>query len=120
MAITIGGGEIFLVGAGSSGETKTAEGIRGAKNRRFVLYIAFAGKSGGGYSPLPTPPSPAPPPMITEPTPDYKLKISGDQSFCELVSSYIFQLFVDCRSIHSLQIQHDILQVLCFKSVDLE
>ena len=43
---------------GSSGETKIAEGIRDAKNRRFVLYIAFAGKSGGD-----SPPPPAPPPM---------------------------------------------------------
>ena len=38
----VGGG-----GAGSSVETKTAEGIQDAKNPRFVLYIAFAGKSGG-------------------------------------------------------------------------
>ena len=38
---------------GSSGETKIAEGIKDAKNRRFVLYIAFAAKSGGGYSPPP-------------------------------------------------------------------
>ena len=39
-------------GGGSSGETKIAEGIRDAKNRRFVLYIAFAGKSeGGGLQP---------------------------------------------------------------------
>ena len=46
---SIGGGAIFLVEGGgcSSGETKIAEGIRDAKNRRFVLYIAFAGKSGG-------------------------------------------------------------------------
>ena len=34
-------------GGGSSSETKIAEGIRDAKNRRFVLYIAFAGKRGG-------------------------------------------------------------------------
>ena len=61
--MNIGGGAIFLVGGGgSSGETKIAEGIRDAKNRRFVLYIAFAGKS-GGYSP--PPPPPAPPPMMT-------------------------------------------------------
>ena len=33
-------------GGGSTGETKIAEGIRDAKNRRFLLYIAFAGKSG--------------------------------------------------------------------------
>ena len=31
---------------GSSVETKIAEEIRDAKNRRFVLYIAFAGKVG--------------------------------------------------------------------------
>ena len=45
----IGGGAtiFFFFGGGSSGETKIAEGIRDAKNRRFVLYIAFAGKSGG-------------------------------------------------------------------------
>ena len=29
-------------GGGSSGETKIAEGIKDAKNLRFVLYIAFA------------------------------------------------------------------------------
>ena len=53
--MSIGGGAIFLVVVvvmvvmgGSSGETKIAEGIRDAKNRRFVLYIAFAGKSGEG------------------------------------------------------------------------
>ena len=40
---------------GSSGETKIAEGIRDAKNCRFVLYIAFAGK--GGLKPLPSPTS---------------------------------------------------------------
>ena len=48
--INIGGRAIFLVGGGgggSSGETKIAEGIRDAKNCCFVLYIAFAGKSGG-------------------------------------------------------------------------
>ena len=46
---SIGGGAIFFLGGGGgfSGETKIAEGIRDAKNRRFVLYIAFAGKSGG-------------------------------------------------------------------------
>ena len=35
-------------GGGSSGETKIAEGIRDAKNCRFVLYIAFPGKKVGG------------------------------------------------------------------------
>ena len=35
------------------GETKIAEGIRDAKNRRFVLYNAFAGKSGGLQPPVP-------------------------------------------------------------------
>ena len=52
----ISGGAIyfFFGGGGSSGETKIAEGIRDVKNRRFVLYVAFAGKSGGGgYSPQP-------------------------------------------------------------------
>ena len=49
----IGGGAIFLVG----GETKIAEGISDAKNRRFVLYIAFSGKV-RGYSPSPPPPPP--------------------------------------------------------------
>ena len=56
----------FGGGGGSSGETKIAEGIRDARNRRFVLYIAFAGKSvcvcvwgGGGGAIAP----PAPPPM---------------------------------------------------------
>ena len=52
----IGGGAIFLVGGrggGSSGETKIAEGIRDAKNHRSVLYIAFAGKSGGLQPPQP-------------------------------------------------------------------
>ena len=38
-------------GGGSSGETNIVEGIRDAKNRRFVLYIAFAGKSGRGLQP---------------------------------------------------------------------
>ena len=60
----IGGGAIFFSreggGGGSSGETKIAEGIRDTENRRFVLYIAFAGKSGG----LQPPPPPAPPPML--------------------------------------------------------
>ena len=36
---------------GSSGETKIAEAIRDGKNRRSVLYIAFAGKSGEGGQP---------------------------------------------------------------------
>ena len=49
----IGGGAIFLVGGSSSGETKIAEGIRDAKNCRFVLCIAFAGKSGGLQPPPP-------------------------------------------------------------------
>ena len=49
---------IFGGGGGSSGETKIAEGIRDAENRRFVLCIAFAGKSGGGG--LQTPPAPLP------------------------------------------------------------
>ena len=40
-------------GGGSSGESKTAEGIRDAKKHRFVLYIAFAGKSGGLQPPSP-------------------------------------------------------------------
>ena len=54
MCVCVGGGG----GEGSSGETKIAEGMRDAKNSRFVLYIAFAGKSGGGggYSPLSPPP----------------------------------------------------------------
>ena len=51
-ATYIGGGAIFLVG-GSSCETKIAEGIKDAKNRRFVLYIAFAAKSGGLQCPPP-------------------------------------------------------------------
>ena len=42
-------------GGGSSGETKIAEEIRDAKNRRFLLYIAFAGKSGRGAT-APQPP----------------------------------------------------------------
>ena len=49
----IGGGAIFFLGGSSSGETKIAEGIRNAKNRRFVLYIAFSGKSGGLQPPAP-------------------------------------------------------------------
>ena len=53
----IRGGAIFLVG-GSSVETKIAEGIRDAKNRRFVLYIAFAGKIGGLQPPAPSTPQP--------------------------------------------------------------
>ena len=41
-----------IFGGGSSGETKIAEGISDAKNRRFVLYIAFARKiAGGGAQP---------------------------------------------------------------------
>ena len=53
----IGGGAIFFGReGGSGGETKIAEGIRDAKNRRFVLYIAFAGKSGEATAPLPPPP----------------------------------------------------------------
>ena len=51
-ATYIGGGAILLVGGGGggggySGETKIAEGIKDAKNRRFLLCIAFAAKSGG-------------------------------------------------------------------------
>ena len=45
--------KFFLGGRSSGGETKIAEGIRDAKNRRFVLYIAFAAKVGAT----------APPPM---------------------------------------------------------
>ena len=54
-ATYIGGGAIFLV-VGSSGETKIAEGTKDAKNRRFVLYIAFAAKSGGLQTFQPPPP----------------------------------------------------------------
>ena len=43
----IGGGAIF--GGGFSDETKIEEGIKDTKNRRFVLYITIAAKS-GGYS----------------------------------------------------------------------
>ena len=48
-----------MAGGGSSGETKIAEGIRDAKTRRFVLYNAFAGKSGGGGGGLQPPGSAA-------------------------------------------------------------
>ena len=48
---SIGGGAIFLVGC-SSGETKLAEGIRDAKNRRFVITLHLL-KKVGGYSPPP-------------------------------------------------------------------
>ena len=58
LGVYIGGGTIFFGG----GETKNAEGIRDAKNRRFVIYIAFAGKSGGGGGTAPGPQ--APPPMV--------------------------------------------------------
>ena len=63
-SLFLGSRAIFLVvgGGGSSGEIKIVEGIRDAKNRSFVLYIAFAGKSGGGLQPPPS--RPAPPPML--------------------------------------------------------
>ena len=57
-----GGGAIFLVGkggGGSCGETKIAEGKKDAKNRRFVLYIPSAAKSGGLQPPSPSPPGSA-------------------------------------------------------------
>ena len=62
--VLIGGGAIFLVGS-SSGETKIAEGIRDAKNHRFVLYIAFTGKTEGRGAT-----APQPPPMVRTQNPD--------------------------------------------------
>ena len=40
-------------GGGYSGETKIAEGITDAKNCRFGLYTAFAGKNWGLQPPGP-------------------------------------------------------------------